>query len=135
MAERLQLATRESPPLWVIGVVGYDDILMPSGERVHQLGGAAAYASIAASYFTKTSLVSLVGSDFSQEDEKQFTLRGIDLRAFKKIPGKTFYWKARYSEGFKSRETLELELNVYKEFRPDYPENLSSYVFLSNMDP
>ena len=55
--------------LLIIGTVAFDAIETPFGKTDKIVGGAATYASLAASYFyKKTKIVGVVGDDFLQED-------------------------------------------------------------------
>ena len=51
--------------------------------------------------------------------------------------GRTFRWSGRYAPDFSTRETLDTQLNVLMEFRPDLPESYrdAEYLFLANIDP
>ena len=49
------------------------------------LGGAATYISLAASYFTKTSLVAVVGEDFAAEDTELLEDHGVDLEGLERL--------------------------------------------------
>ena len=61
--------------LVVIGTVAFDAIETPFGKTDKIVGGAATYASLAASYFyDKTKIVAVVGDDFHQEDIEDFAL-------------------------------------------------------------
>jgi sugar/nucleoside kinase (ribokinase family) len=54
--------------LLVIGTVAFDAIETPFGKTDKIVGGAATYASLAASYFyDKIKIVAVVGDDFPQE--------------------------------------------------------------------
>jgi sugar/nucleoside kinase (ribokinase family) len=55
--------------LLVIGTVAFDAIETPFGKTDKIVGGAATYASLAASYFyDKIKIVAVVGDDFPQEE-------------------------------------------------------------------
>src|SRR6202012_5089655 len=54
--------------LVVVGSVAYDGVETPHGKVERMLGGAATYIALAASYFTRTRLVGIVGDDFADED-------------------------------------------------------------------
>src|SRR5262249_44212897 len=51
--------------------------------------------------------------------------------------GKTFHWRGRYSPDFASRTTLETQLGVFEQFRPQLPEPYreAEFVFLANIHP
>ena len=52
--------------LLVVGSVAFDSVKTAAGSRTDSLGGSALYFSASASYFTKVSLVAVVGEDFSE---------------------------------------------------------------------
>ncbi|MHB1179207.1 MAG: sugar kinase, partial [Daejeonella sp.] len=59
--------------LVIIGSVAFDAIETPFGKTDKIVGGAATYASLAASYFYKNvKIVGVVGEDFHQEDIQNF---------------------------------------------------------------
>src|ERR1700722_790444 len=84
--------------LVVVGSVAYDGVETPHGQVDRMLGGAATYISLAASYFTKTRLVGIVGDDFAPEDTELLASRGIDLEGLERAPGKTFFWAGKYTD-------------------------------------
>ena len=73
--------------LVVVGSVAYDGVETPHGRVDRMLGGAATYISLSASFFTKTSLVGVVGDDFAQEDTDLLSQHGIDLEGLERVPG------------------------------------------------
>ena len=54
----------------VVGSVAFDSIETPHGKVDHILGGAATHFSLAASYFTHTRIVGIVGEDFAEESPR-----------------------------------------------------------------
>ena len=44
----------------VVGSVAYDAVETPAGKRESQLGGAATYFSVSASYFTEVGMIGVV---------------------------------------------------------------------------
>lgn len=50
--------------LVIIGSVAFDTIETPFGRRNRIIGGSGTYAALAASFFTRPGLVSVVGRDF-----------------------------------------------------------------------
>jgi sugar/nucleoside kinase (ribokinase family) len=101
------------------------------------LGGAATYISLAASYFTKTSIVAVVGDDFAQEDTDLLVEHGVDLEGLERVSGKTFFWAGKYTPDMNDRETLTTELNVFADFQPKLPAAYlnSPYLLLGNIQP
>src|SRR5438445_11526755 len=82
----------------VVGSVAYDGVETPHGRVERMLGGAATYISLAASYFTKTRLVAIVGDDFAAEDTEFLAAHDVDLEGLERVPGKTFFWAGKYSD-------------------------------------
>ncbi len=123
--------------LVVVGSVAYDGVETPHGRVDRMLGGAATYISLSASFFTKTSLVGVVGDDFAQEDTDLLAHHGIDLEGLERVPGKTFFWAGKYSDDMNDRTTLQTDLNVFADFNPKLPESYKSapYLLLGNIQP
>src|SRR5580698_5408685 len=123
--------------LVVVGSVAYDGVETPHGRVERMLGGAATYISLAASFFTKTSLVAVVGDDFDQADTDLLANHGIDLEGLERVPGKTFFWAGRYSDDMNDRVTLQTDLNVFADFNPKIPASYQSspYLLLGNIQP
>jgi len=123
--------------LLVVGSVAYDALESPYGKVERTLGGAATYFSVAAAFFTKVSLVAIVGDDFHPGDEAILRKRSIDIEGLERASGKCFFWAGRYSQNLNERVTLATELNVFADFKPRLPEKYrsSKYVFLANIAP
>jgi sugar/nucleoside kinase (ribokinase family) len=102
-----------------------------------ELGGAASYASVSASFFTKARVVAVIGEDFPERYVARFASRGIDLTGLKRVPGETFRWWGYYEYDLNQAHTIKTELNVFEGFRPALPDSYrqSPYVFLANIDP
>ncbi len=123
--------------LVVIGSVAYDAIETPHGKRDRILGGACTYISLCASYFTKASIVAVVGEDFADEDRALLIEKGVDLQGLETVPGKTFFWSGKYSDDMNDRTTLVTDLNVFADFQPKVPASYANlpYLFLGNIQP
>ncbi len=123
--------------LVVIGSVAYDAIETPHGKRERTLGGSCTYIALSASYFTRTSIVAVVGEDFAQEDRAVLANKGVDLEGLEQVPGKTFFWSGVYSADMNDRTTLQTDLNVFADFKPKLPAayTKSPYLFLGNIQP
>ncbi|GFE57956.1 PfkB family carbohydrate kinase [Geobacter sp. AOG1] len=121
----------------VVGTVAFDTVETPFGRRENVLGGSATYFSTSASFFTDVSLVAVVGEDFPDEHVQFLRSREIDVRGLARIPGKTFHWTGRYGYDLNEAQTLDTQLNVLTQFRPDLPEAYreAEYLFLANIDP
>ncbi len=121
----------------IVGSLAYDDLEMPSGTFENVVGGAATYASIAASLFCPVRLVGVIGEDFPNVVIDDLAKRGVDTAGVEKAKGKTFRWRGRYSKDLSSRETLDTQLNVFADFRPKIPAAFKStpYILLGNIHP
>ncbi|RQW77766.1 MAG: sugar kinase, partial [Geobacter sp.] len=121
----------------VVGTVAFDTVETPFGRVDNILGGSATYFSTSASFFTDVSLVAVVGDDFPEEHVQFLRSRDIDVEGLMRIPGKTFHWTGRYGFDLNEAQTLDTQLNVLTEFRPDLPAayRAADYLFLANIDP
>ncbi len=135
---RIKSKGREADPVLVVGSVAYDSIITPheTGERI--LGGSAAYACLAASYFAPPRIVGVVCHDFRDRDRNKLAKRGIDLSGLLTDPsGRTFSWRGRYHENYNRRDTEDLQLNVFEKFAPRLTEahGATPFVLLGNIRP
>ena len=122
----------------MVGSVAFDNVITPQAEQERILGGAASYCSFAASYYTQVRMVGVVGNDFTESDMDRLRARGIDLEGVQRDQsGPTFFWKGKYHENFNRRDTLDIRLNVFENFRPDLPQSYvdSDFVLLGNIHP
>lgn len=121
----------------VVGTVAFDTVETPFGRGENVLGGSATYFSTSASFFTDVSLVAVVGEDFPDEHVQFLQSRDINTDGLQRIPGKTFHWTGKYGYDLNEAQTLDTQLNVLTEFKPDLPESYraSEYLFLANIDP
>ena len=120
-----------------VGSIAFDSVETPAGKVEKALGGSAAYASLAASYFVTPHVVAVVGRDFGEEHLATLEGRGVDTSGLERAEGDTFHWRGRYHENMQDRDTLETQLNVFDGFDPKVPPQLrnSSFVFLGNIEP
>ena len=96
------------------------------------------FFSYAASFFSPVKMIGTVGEDWPQEHTKFLEKRGIDTSGIEVIKGgKTFRWRGRYLPNMNDRETLEVHLNVFGDFKPKLQTNHrdSKFVFLGNASP
>jgi sugar/nucleoside kinase (ribokinase family) len=123
--------------LLVVGSIALDHIEAPAGCAQDVLGGAASYASVAASYFAPVRAIGVAGADFPQEHVDFLASRGIDVSGVERAPGRTFRWRGRYHESLDRRDTLLTELGVFEHFQPRLSEKhrASDWVFLANIHP
>ncbi|RZL19697.1 MAG: sugar kinase [Pedobacter sp.] len=125
--------------LIIIGTVAFDAIETPFGKTDKIVGGAATYASLAASYFyNQTKIVAVVGDDFKKEDIALLENHGVDTEGLQiKAGEKSFFWSGKYHNDMNSRDTLITELNVLEHFDPIIPESYQDceYLMLGNLTP
>ncbi|MFH1978221.1 MAG: PfkB family carbohydrate kinase [Candidatus Aenigmatarchaeota archaeon] len=123
--------------LIVVGSIGLDTIKTPFERRVDVMGGTAAYFSLAASFFTNTGLISIIGTDFPQNYRDLLKTRGANLDGVEIKEGKNFRFETEYIGNMDERNDISTEVNVLGDFNPKLPESYKSaeYVFLGNTDP
>ncbi|SJZ38296.1 Sugar or nucleoside kinase, ribokinase family [Trichlorobacter thiogenes] len=121
----------------VVGTVAFDTVETPFGKGENVLGGSATYFSTSASFFSDVSLVAVVGEDFPEEHVSFLKSREIDLQGLQRIPGKTFHWSGKYGYDLNEAQTLDTQLNVLLDFKPELPATYrnTDVLFLANIDP
>jgi sugar/nucleoside kinase (ribokinase family) len=126
-----------APKLVIVGSIGIDTIETPREKHVEILGGSVSYACAAASFFVKTGMVGVVGTDFPSEHRALWEKMGIDLAGLQTQEGKTFRWSGVYEANMDNRRTLLTELNVFERFTPELPESYcdAPFPFLGNIAP
>ena len=129
--------TQPAVDLTIVGSIGIDTIETPAEKREEILGGSVSYACAAASFFTHTGMVGVVGTDFPPEFREIWTDMKIDLDGLQTVEGKTFRWSGVYEENMDHRRTLSTDLNVFENFSPELPEAYreAPYLFLGNIHP
>ena len=63
----------------VVGTSAFDDIQTPRGKRKKIIGGSCIYFSLAASFKSRTKIISVVGKDFPREVNKNYFCDGNKL--------------------------------------------------------
>jgi sugar/nucleoside kinase (ribokinase family) len=125
--------------LLVIGTVAFYAIETPFGKTDKIVGGAATFASLAASYFyDKVKIVAVVGDDFPQAFIKDLNKHSVDTEGLQiKTGEKSFFWSGKYHNDMNTRDTLITELNVLGDFDPIIPESYQDceYLMLGNLTP
>lgn len=121
----------------VVGTVALDTVQTPFGKVNNVLGGSATYFALAASFFGKVKLVSVVGKDFPQKFIGLLQTHNIDTKGLQIKKGKTFRWSGRYTYNLNSAETLKTKLNLLAHFNPVLPAEYKNeqFLFLANIDP
>jgi sugar/nucleoside kinase (ribokinase family) len=120
-----------------VGSVAFDSIKSPFGQVERCLGGSATYFSLAARFFTDVRVIGVVGEDFTQENEDVLRSRGIDTSGIQREKGKSFFWAGEYGDNPNEAKLLELQLNVFQNFKPKISDKFkqSDYLFLGNIHP
>ena len=125
-------------PVLVIGSIALDSTETPFGKAEEVLGGAGSYFSLAASVLTPVRLVGVIGADLPEQHLETLRSRGVDLTGLERIQnGKTFRWAGRYDYDLNVAHTLDTQLNVFGDFRPNLPPEFrhTEYVYLANITP
>lgn len=124
--------------LLVVGSVAIDSVKTPFGVRERSLGGAAMHFSVSASYFSEVAVVGVVGEDYTDDDMSVFRERNINTENIQHIAGgKTFFWAGEYGFDLNTAKTLDTQLNVFGDFKPQLSDSAkkSPYLFLANIQP
>jgi len=121
----------------VIGSVALDTIATPVGVNKDVLGGSATYFSISSSFFTGVNLVATVGEDFPKKHSSLIKSFGVNIDGLETKKGKTFRWHGSYVDDLNCAKTIDTQLNVFADFKPNIPRSYldSKFIFLANIDP
>jgi sugar/nucleoside kinase (ribokinase family) len=120
------------------GTIAIDHVKTPTAEAENLLGGSAAYAALAASYFTgPVHLVGIVGHDFPKPHLDMLESHGVTLDGVERSEGDSFSWSGEYHENMNDRTTHRVAVNVLETWEVKVPGELaaSPIVVLANMSP
>jgi cytidine kinase len=120
------------------GTIAIDHVKTPDAEGANLLGGSAAYAALAASFFTKpVSLIGIIGHDFPAEHLEMLENRGVCLKGVERSENESFTWSGEYHANMNERTTHRVGLNVLEDWKVKVPEAVRStdIVVLANMFP
>ena len=123
--------------LAVFGTIALDTTRTPFAIQSKILGGAATFASLSSSFFTQTSIIGIVGSDFPAEYRKILDKR-MDTRGIvRNDNGRCFHYDSTFDYDLSHRTTNKTELNVIADFNPAPPLEYidTDYLYLANDDP
>ena len=127
---------KDSKQILAVGSIAYDSLKTPRGNRDRILGGSCTYFSIAASYYTKTSIIGVVGEDFDKDSWNLFKKFNINTECVEIANGKTFSWGGEYNNDYSERETLFTNLGVFEDFKPKININIKNPIlYLGNIQP
>ncbi len=130
--------TSKSPSISIGGTIAIDHVKTPEAEASNLLGGSAAYAALAASFFsTPVALIGIIGQDFPQEHLDMLESRGITLEGVERSDNESFTWSGEYHTNMNERTTHRVGLNVLESWKVQVPESCSTtpIVVLANMSP
>lgn len=115
-----------------------DHVKTPDSEGADLLGGSAAYAALAATFYAPdVRLVGIVGHDFPKPHLAMLEDRGVDLRGIEHSEGESFTWSGEYMENLNERVTHRVGLNVLETWQVKVPAEVADapIVVLANMSP
>ena len=122
-----------------LGTMAFDAIETPFGKIDKIVGGSATYVAYAASNFAKPiQQISIVGSDFPEDEMEELRRRGVELAGVEIIKDKkSFFWSGKYHLDMNTRDTLITDLNVLANFDPKVPDAYqgSDFLMLGNLMP
>jgi sugar/nucleoside kinase (ribokinase family) len=125
-------------PIVIGGTIAIDHVKTPDAEAANLLGGSAAYAALAASFFSKpVSLIGIIGCDFPQEHLDMLEARGVCLKGVERSENESFTWSGEYHTNMNERTTHRVGLNVLESWQVKVPASSSTspIVVLANMSP
>ena len=120
------------------GTIAIDNVKTPKAEATQLLGGSAAYASLAASYYHKpVHLVGIIGHDYPQEHLDMLESHGVTLNGVERSEKESFTWSGEYMANMNDRETHAVALNVLEDWEVNVPDAIAgaNIVVLANMSP
>lgn len=125
-------------PIVIGGTIAIDHVKTPDAEAADLLGGSAAYAALAASFFSKpVALIGIIGHDFPKEHLAMLESRGISLDGVERSENESFTWSGEYHANMNERTTHRVGLNVLENWKVKVPASAASagIVVLANMSP
>ncbi len=120
------------------GTIAIDHVKTPDAEAQNLLGGSAAYAALAASFFTQpVDLVGIIGHDFPKEHLDMLESRGVTLTGVERSENESFTWSGEYHANMNERTTHNVGLNVLESWNVKIQPEISAapIVVLANMSP
>ncbi len=120
------------------GTIAIDHVKTPEAEAQNLLGGSAAYAALAASFFSKpVDLIGIIGHDFPKNHLDMLESRGITLTGVERSENESFTWSGEYHANMNERTTHRVGLNVLESWQVKVPAASAAapIVVLANMSP
>ncbi len=120
------------------GTIAIDHVKTPDAEAANLLGGSAAYAALAAAFFSRpVSLIGIIGHDFPKEHLDMLENRGVSLDGVERSENESFTWSGEYHANMNERTTHRVGLNVLESWQVKVPASSAAapIVVLANMSP
>jgi cytidine kinase len=123
--------------LTVFGTIALDTTRTPFRTEIKIMGGAATFASLSSSLYTRTGIVGVTGSDFPSHYREILDNRLDTKGVITNLQEKTFHYDSTFDYDLSHRTTNKTELNVIANFEPTVPNEYrqSQYIYLANNDP
>jgi sugar/nucleoside kinase (ribokinase family) len=134
----MSASSHSQAPVIVGGTIAIDHVKTPEAEAADLLGGSAAYAALAASFFSRpVSLVGIIGHDFPRQHLDMLESRGISLDGVERSESESFTWSGEYHTNMNERTTHRVGLNVLENWQVKVPSSMAAapIVVLANMSP
>jgi cytidine kinase len=120
------------------GTIAIDHVKTPAAEAQNLLGGSAAYAALAASFFSRpVHLIGIIGHDFPQQHLDMLAQQGVTLDGIERSANESFTWSGEYHANMNDRTTHRVGLNVLESWQVKVPAvpSAADIVVLANMSP
>lgn len=127
-----------NPKIVIGGTIAIDHVKTPEAEAQNLLGGSAAYAALAASFFSRpVNLIGIIGRDFPQEHLDMLENQGVTIGGIERSENESFTWSGEYHANMNDRTTHRVGLNVLESWQVTVPAAAaaSEIVVLANMSP
>lgn len=124
-----------APQTITAGTIALDSIVTPFGRVTDVLGGSVPCAALAASLFSPTGVMAVIGKDFPSKYKKLLEER-LDLKGVT-TEEKTFRWGATYEYAMDAATTTDTQLGSLATWQPVVPQSYSGakVLYIGNFDP
>ncbi len=132
------MTTTPHASITIGGTIAIDHVKTPAAEAQNLLGGSAAYAALAASFFTSpVALIGIIGHDFPSQHLDMLEAHGISLDGVERSANESFTWSGEYHANMNERTTHRVGLNVLENWQVKVPTAVATapIVVLANMSP
>jgi sugar/nucleoside kinase (ribokinase family) len=120
----------------IFGTVALDTTRTPFKTAERIMGGAASYTALSSSFFTNTSIVAAIGTDYPRKYMDILKSR-MDTSGIEVLKGKSFFYESSFDMDLEKRTPIATEVGVTGDYLPTLPEKLrkEQYAYLGNNDP